>query len=82
MLSEGRPGIDHVYSLCDGVLRIEVSKPVFELMGLNGEAIPSHDRKHVNSRYGQSPSAEVHSRLILILHSYRNQSEAAFDGAW
>ncbi|KAK3672481.1 hypothetical protein LTR78_007531 [Recurvomyces mirabilis] len=59
MLSEGRPGIDHMYSLCEGVLRLEVDRPAFERTGLPGTAIPSQGRKHVKSRY----AIEVNLRL-------------------
>lgn len=52
MLSEGRPGIDNVFSLCEGLLRLEVDKATFERMGLEGHAIPSGGRKHVKARYG------------------------------
>ena len=53
MLSEGRPGIDHVFSLSEGVLRLQVDKPTFERMGLEGKAMPSEGRKHVKARYGR-----------------------------
>ena len=53
MLSEGRPGVDNVFSLCEGLLRLEVDKATFERMGLNGIAIPSKGRKHVKARYGR-----------------------------
>ena len=36
MLSEGRPGIDNVYSLHQGELRLEVSKEIYERTGLQG----------------------------------------------
>ena len=53
MLSEGRPGIDHIFSLSEGILRLEVDKATFERMGLEGKAIPSEGRKHVKSRFGK-----------------------------
>ncbi|KAK3681518.1 hypothetical protein LTR37_020881 [Vermiconidia calcicola] len=59
MLSEGRPGIDHVFSLSEGVLRLEVDKATFERMGLDGSVIPSEGRKHVKARY----SIELNLRL-------------------
>ena len=52
MLSEGRPGIDHIYSLFEGILRLEVDKATFERMGLEGKPSPSEGRKHVKARYG------------------------------
>lgn len=54
MRSEGRAGIDNLYTLEDGVLRLEIDKPTFERLGLEGTAIPSHGRKHVKARYGKS----------------------------
>ena len=53
MLSAGRIGFDNVYSLCDGILRLEVDKATYERMGLDGVAIPSGGRKHVKTRYGE-----------------------------
>ncbi len=51
MLSEGRPGTDHYFSLVEGMLRIEVDKPTFERLGLQGKAVASEGRKHVKARY-------------------------------
>ena len=52
MLSEGRPSIDQIFSLSEGVLRLDVNKPTIERMGLEGKAILSEGRKHVKARYG------------------------------
>jgi len=52
MLSEGRPGIDHIFSLTDGILRLEVDKPTYERTGLQGKAVQSEGRKHVTARFG------------------------------
>jgi ribonuclease P/MRP protein subunit RPP40 len=52
MLSEGRVGIDHIYSLAEGILRLEVDKATFERMGLEGKPISSEGRKHVKARFG------------------------------
>jgi ribonuclease P/MRP protein subunit RPP40 len=54
MLSEGRSGTDNVISLSDGVLRIEVDKPTYEKMGLEGKAVGGEGRKHVKARFGKS----------------------------
>ncbi|KAF7194007.1 Ribonuclease P protein subunit p40 [Pseudocercospora fuligena] len=51
MLSEGRSGIDDVYKLHEGKLSLEVDKPTFEQVGLEGKAIPSLGRKHIKQRY-------------------------------
>ena len=55
MLSEGRPGIDHIFSVSDGILRLEIDKATFERTGLDGKAIPNEGRKHVKARYGVHP---------------------------
>lgn len=52
MLSEGRPNVDHVFSLFDGILRLEVDKPTYERLGLEGKAVPNEGRKHVKARFG------------------------------
>lgn len=54
MLSEGRSGTDNVLSLSDGVLRIEVDKPTFEKLGLEGKAVNGEGKKHVKARFGKS----------------------------
>lgn len=55
MLSEGRAGTDNVFSLSDGILRMEVDKPTFEKLGLEGKAVGSEGRKHVKARFGECP---------------------------
>ncbi|KAK5123089.1 hypothetical protein LTR85_003286 [Meristemomyces frigidus] len=67
MLSEGRPGIDHIFSLFDGVLRLEVDKPTFERMGLEGKAMPSEGRKHVKARY----AIEFNLRLPSMVRDHK-----------
>lgn len=52
ILSEGRSGTDNVLSLSDGVLRIEVDKPTYEKMGLEGKSVGGEGRKHVKARFG------------------------------
>lgn len=49
--SEGRAGIDNLFTLSNGVLRLEVDKPTFERLGLGGKLIPSEGRRHVKARY-------------------------------
>jgi ribonucleases P/MRP protein subunit RPP40 len=63
MLSEGRPGIEQVFSLIEGVLRLEVDKPTFERVGLQGKAIPNERRKHVKARY----AIELNLRLPAMV---------------
>lgn len=57
MLSEGRAGIDNVFSLCEGILRLEVDKPTFEKLGLEGKVVAGEGRKHVKARFGQLDSS-------------------------
>ncbi|KAF2484347.1 ribonuclease P 40kDa subunit-domain-containing protein [Neohortaea acidophila] len=59
MLSEGRPGVDPVFSLSDGILRLEIDRPTFERVGLEGKPIPSAGRKHIKVRY----AVELNLRL-------------------
>lgn len=54
MLSEGRSGTDNVLSLSDGVLHIEVDKPTYEKLGLEGRAVGGEVKKHVKARFGES----------------------------
>ncbi|KAF2717749.1 hypothetical protein K431DRAFT_232368 [Polychaeton citri CBS 116435] len=51
MLSEGRSGVDQVYSLRDGILRLELDRPTFERTGFEGNTIPNAARKHVKTRF-------------------------------
>ncbi|PSN72802.1 hypothetical protein BS50DRAFT_568403 [Corynespora cassiicola Philippines] len=51
MLSEGRPLIDNVFSLCDGVLRLELDRPTYERCGLQGTPIEDGGRKHQKGRW-------------------------------
>lgn len=67
MLSQGRAGIDPIYSLAEGVLHMEVDKPTFEKMGLQGKVIDREKtlgRKHVKARY----EIELNLRLPSIVH--------------
>ncbi|ORY07787.1 ribonuclease P 40kDa subunit-domain-containing protein [Clohesyomyces aquaticus] len=51
MLSEGRPLVDNVFSLYEGVLRIEVDRPTYERCGLQGTPIEDGGRKHQKARW-------------------------------
>lgn len=59
MLSEGRRGHDNVFSLRDGILRLELDKASYERTGFSGTVIPNDGRKHVKARY----AVEVNLRL-------------------
>ncbi|KAK5137372.1 hypothetical protein LTR08_008950 [Meristemomyces frigidus] len=67
MLAQGRPGIDHVFALSDGVLRLEVDKPTYERLGLQGKPMPSEGRRHVKARY----AIEINLRLPCMIRGHK-----------
>ncbi|OJD25127.1 hypothetical protein ACJ73_03507 [Blastomyces percursus] len=67
LISEGRSGVDNVYTLKNGVLRLELDKNSFERAGLDGKPIRSGGRKHVKERY----AVEINFRLPSMLHGKR-----------
>ncbi|KAM0702660.1 hypothetical protein Q7P35_010091 [Cladosporium inversicolor] len=67
MLSEGRSGTDNVLSLSDGVLRIEVDKPTYEKLGLEGRAVGGEGKKHVRARF----VIEINLRLPSMLPGHK-----------
>ncbi|KIW82441.1 hypothetical protein Z517_05468 [Fonsecaea pedrosoi CBS 271.37] len=64
MVSEGEAGVDNIFSLKEGVLRLELLKESYERAGLQGKPIPSGGSKHVKLRY----LVEVDLRLPSMLH--------------
>ncbi|KAJ5762372.1 uncharacterized protein N7511_005754 [Penicillium nucicola] len=64
MISEGRSGSDNVFTLRDGVLRMELGKEVFERTGLTGKPFRSSGRKHAKERF----LVELNLRLPSMLH--------------
>jgi len=56
MLAKGQNGVHDNFSLHEGILRLEVGRPVYERLGLMGKPIDSHGRKHKKSRYGNDTS--------------------------
>jgi ribonucleases P/MRP protein subunit RPP40 len=52
MLSEGRPLVDNIISLYEGVLRLELDRPTYERCGLQGTPIEDGGRKHQKARWG------------------------------
>ncbi|KAI1917735.1 hypothetical protein LOZ61_000355 [Ophidiomyces ophidiicola] len=64
MISEGRHGVDNVYSLKDGLLSLELDKNSYERAGLVGKPIQSGGKKHVVTRY----VVEINLRLPSMLH--------------
>lgn len=57
--SVGRPGVDSVYSLYNGVLRLELPRDRYERAGLSGSPIRDGGRKHMKERF----AVEVNLRL-------------------
>lgn len=53
MLSQGEPGVDNLFSLSDGLLRLEVDRPTYQRMGLEGKPIRGEGRKHTKTRFGK-----------------------------
>lgn len=51
MLSEGQPLVDNVFSLCDGILRMELDRPTYEKCGLQGKPIEDGGKKHKRARW-------------------------------
>ncbi|GFF23004.1 hypothetical protein IFM58399_00132 [Aspergillus lentulus] len=64
MISEGLSGSDNVYTLKDGILKLELGKEVYERTGLTGKPIRSGGRKHAKERY----LVEINLRLPSMLH--------------
>ncbi|OOF95755.1 hypothetical protein ASPCADRAFT_396468 [Aspergillus carbonarius ITEM 5010] len=64
MISEGRSGSDSVFTLKDGILKLELSKEIFERTGLTGKPIRSGGRKHAKERY----IVEINLRLPSMVH--------------
>ncbi|PWY80624.1 hypothetical protein BO70DRAFT_315846 [Aspergillus heteromorphus CBS 117.55] len=64
MISEGRSGSDSVFTLHDGILKLELSKELFERTGLTGKPIRSGARKHAKERY----AVEINLRLPSMMH--------------
>ncbi|KAJ5779460.1 hypothetical protein N7457_007180 [Penicillium paradoxum] len=64
MISEGRSGSDNVFTLRDGILRMELGKEIYERTGLTGKPIRSGGRKHAKERF----LVELNLRLPSMLH--------------
>ncbi|KAJ9272106.1 hypothetical protein DTO212C5_1869 [Paecilomyces variotii] len=64
MISEGRSGVDDVFSLRNGILRLELGRESYEKSGLSGKPIRSGGRKHAKERY----LVEINLRLPSMLH--------------
>ncbi|OJJ57490.1 hypothetical protein ASPSYDRAFT_1056636 [Aspergillus sydowii CBS 593.65] len=64
MLSEGRSGLDSVFTLVDGVLKLELGKEVYERTGLTGKPVRHGGKKHKKERF----LVELNLRLPSMLH--------------
>jgi hypothetical protein len=65
MLAEGRPLVDNVFSLYEGVLRLELDRPTYERCGLQGSPIEDGGKKHQKARWGMSPfKVPVHASFL------------------
>ncbi|KAI9371451.1 ribonuclease P 40kDa subunit-domain-containing protein [Aspergillus egyptiacus] len=79
MISEGRSGLDNVYTLKDGVLKLELGKEDFEKTGLTGKPVRTGGKKHASERY----LVELNLRLPSMLHGKKGfqRIEWAFKNA-
>ncbi|OJD37804.1 ribonuclease p 40kda subunit [Diplodia corticola] len=64
MISEGRRKFDNVFSLREGVLRLELDRVTYEQCGLVGKPIPHGGRKHTKERF----AIELELRQPSMLH--------------
>jgi len=64
MISEGRAGVDDVFSLQNGILKLELGKERYEKTGLMGKPIRSGGRKHAKERF----VVEINLRLPSMAH--------------
>ncbi|KAL4881542.1 ribonuclease P 40kDa subunit-domain-containing protein [Aspergillus karnatakaensis] len=64
MISEGRSGLDNVYTLQDGTLKLELGKEDYEKTGLTGKSIRTGGKKHAKERF----LIELNLRLPSMLH--------------
>ncbi|KAK3079278.1 hypothetical protein LTS18_005260, partial [Coniosporium uncinatum] len=77
MLSEGRTGIDPaVFSLRDGILRLEFDKATYERCGLQGKPVQDArgGRKHVKARW----VVEVNLRLPSMVYGKKGFSRLEY----
>ncbi|PVI08445.1 hypothetical protein DM02DRAFT_548743 [Periconia macrospinosa] len=70
MLSEGRPLVDNVFSLYDGILKLKLDRPTYERVGLQGKPIEDGGRKHQSNRW----VVEYNLRLPSMVHGKKGFS--------
>ena len=51
MLSEGRPTIDNVFWLVNGVLKMELGRETYERLGWQGVPVEDGGKKHKKARF-------------------------------
>lgn len=49
--SQGRPGVDSIYTLYNGILRLELPRDLYERAGLSGSPVRDGGRKHIKERF-------------------------------
>ncbi|KAL4759093.1 ribonuclease P protein subunit p40 [Aspergillus foveolatus] len=64
MISEGRSGLDNVFTLKEGVLKLELGKEDYEKTGLTGKPVRTGGKKHGKERF----VIELNLRLPSMLH--------------
>ncbi|KAF3389315.1 Ribonuclease P protein subunit p40 [Penicillium rolfsii] len=76
MISEGRAGSDNVFTLQEGILKMELGREVYERTGLTGKPIRTGGRKHAKERF----LVELNLRLPSMLHGKKgfDRIERAF----
>lgn len=57
--SRGRPDIDSIYTLYNGILRLELPRDLYERAGLSGSPVRDGGRKHIKERF----AVEINLRL-------------------
>ncbi|KKK14256.1 hypothetical protein P175DRAFT_0504281 [Aspergillus ochraceoroseus IBT 24754] len=64
MISEAQSSSENVFTLRDGVLRLELAKECFERTGFTGKPVRTGGKKHTKERY----LVEINLRLPSMLH--------------
>ncbi|KAL5000515.1 ribonuclease P 40kDa subunit-domain-containing protein [Aspergillus recurvatus] len=68
MISEGRSGLDNVFTLKEGVLKLELGKEEYEKSGLTGKPVRTGGKKHAKERF----VIELNLRLPSMLHGKKS----------
>ncbi|KAF2745548.1 hypothetical protein M011DRAFT_469600 [Sporormia fimetaria CBS 119925] len=70
MRSEGRTNVDNIFTLYEGVLRLELDRPTYERCGLQGSPMEDGGRKHQKARW----VVEYDLRAPSMLHGKKGFS--------